>query len=81
MPKLYQLAKIVPEVPATQVRVKRKFPDLKGILLLQRSNITNQMSQDVILGFSNKLFIKKMMFILQHKNTRKIHVKLKLKNK
>lgn len=63
MPKLYQLAKIVPAVPATQVSLKRKFPDLKGIFLLQRSNITNQMFQDVILGFSNKLFIKKMMFI------------------
>ena len=55
-PELYELVTIVHAVSATQVSVERSFSSLKFILSLQRSNITDQELENVLMIRNNHLF-------------------------
>lgn len=56
MLQLYSLAEIVLAVPVSYVSAERIFSGLQFIPSPQRSNITEQISENVTSVFSNKLF-------------------------
>ena len=54
--ELYELSQVVLEVPATQVSIERAFPGLKYILSPLRTNMSEQLLEDILLIRSNHLF-------------------------
>jgi hypothetical protein len=55
-PVLFQLSQIVLSVPATQVSVERLFSSLKFILSSQRSQMSEELLNNVLIIRANKLF-------------------------
>lgn len=63
-PELYELAKIVHAIPATQVSVERLFSSLRFILNRLRSCLSSQMVEDLVVIFSNSALIKQDILLL-----------------
>ena len=66
-PELYELAKIVHAIPATQVSVERLFSALRFILSRLRSCLSSEMVEDLVLIFSNSALVKQDILLLVEK--------------
>ncbi|KAK3922771.1 LOW QUALITY PROTEIN: Zinc finger BED domain-containing protein 4, partial [Frankliniella fusca] len=68
-PELYEVAKVVHAIPATQVSVERLFSALSFVMHYLRSNLTGQMIEDLVLILNNSHLVKEDILVLIEKDS------------
>ncbi|KAE8740150.1 hypothetical protein FOCC_FOCC014348 [Frankliniella occidentalis] len=63
-PELYEVAKVVHAIPATQVRVERLFSALRFVMHHLRGNLSASMVEDLVLILNNSRLVKEDILVL-----------------